>query len=328
MPTLYAYGADYTGGEFTPAELDAYHAAGGYDIRVLLRRVGYPGDPRCVSHYPGAYRSLTDSGRLVLLVHGIDANDPAGGRDAGVQHATAALDDARRLGYPEELPIFMAAGDWLARQGISVPTAMAYLEGAAAVLGIERTGAHGFADVVHAAQDQAVATWFWLRGAESGVREGIQLYRAGDLSPVRPTTFDIDLDQVYFDPHGIAGGGFLMALEQWKQDRIFERILSMSQQVDGQTFDGDQFTREQRDRQLVQSKLDTLTQQMQARLDTLAQQGQSTLDTLAQQMQARLDALSQQNASTLDALAQQIQALAAKLDALQPAPPAQSPAKS
>lgn len=292
MPTQYAYGADYSGGEFTPAQLDAYHAAGGYDIRVLIRYIGYPANPKCITHYPGAYQSLTDSGRLVLLVHEIGADDAAGGWDAGVRNATVALNDARSIGYPEELPIFMAADDWLARQGIGLSTAMAYVRGAASVLGIGRTGAYGFADFVHPAQDQGLASWFWLCGAESGVRDGIQLYQVNDHPEIRPTTFDIDLDKVYFDPTGIAGGGFLMALEQWKQDRIFERILSMSQAVHDQNLDGDQFAREQLHRDLVQSKLDTMTQQVQSKMDTLTQQ---------------------------------VQALAAKLDAMQPSPQQPTP---
>ena len=270
MPTLYAYGADYSAGEFTPAQLDAYHASGGYDFRVLIRYIGYPGNAKCISSYPGAYQSLTDSGRLVLLVHEIGHGDAAGGWNAGVHNATVALNDARSIGYPEELPIFMAADDWLARQGISVSTAMAYLQGAASVLGLGRTGAYGFTDFVYAAQDRGLATWFWLCGAESGVRDGIQLYQVNNHPEIRPTSFDIDINKVYFDPNGIAGGGFLMALEQWKQDRIFERILSMSQGVAGQNLDGDQFAREQLDRQLLQSKLDTLTQHVQtlmAKLD-------------------------------------------------------------
>ena len=269
MPTLYAYGADYSGGEFTPAQLDAYHAAGGYDIRVLIRYIGYPANPKCVTHYPGAYQSLTDSGRLVLLVHEIGANDAAGGWDAGVRNARAALNDARSIGYPEELPIFMAADDWLARQGIGLSTAMAYLQGAASVLGVGRTGAYGFTDFVHAAQDQGLANWFWLCGAESGVRDGIQLYQVDNHPEIRPTTFDIDLDKVYFDPNGIAGGGFLMALEQWKQERIFDRVLSMSQGVAGQNFDGDQFAREQAQRDALAASVEKLAQQVQALSDKI-----------------------------------------------------------
>jgi Rv2525c-like, glycoside hydrolase-like domain len=263
VPTLYAYGADYSSGEFTPAQLDAYHASGGYDLRVLIRYIGYPANPKCISYHHGAYQNLVDSGRLVLLVHEIGNGDAAGGWSAGQRNATVALNDARSIGYPEELPIFMAADGWLASQGISVPTAMSYLRGAASVLGGGRTGAYGFTDFVYPAQDQGLAGWFWLCGAESGVRDGIQIYQVNNHPKIHPTNFDIDINKVYFDPNSIAGGGFLMALEQWKQDRIFERILSMSQGVAGQNLDGDQFAHEQLDRQLLQSKLDTLTQHVQ-----------------------------------------------------------------
>jgi hypothetical protein len=264
VPTLFAYGADYSQGEFTPEQLDAYHASGGYDIRVLIRYIGYPSNPKCVSHYPGAYQRLVDSGRLVLLVHEIGHGDPGGGYQGGVRDATTALNDARGIGYPEELPIFMSADAWLASQGVSLSTAMAYLQGAASVLGVGRTGAYGFTDFVYPAQDRGLASWFWLAGAESGVRDGIQLYQVNNHPVIHPTTFDIDINKVYFDPNSIAAGGFLMALEQWKQDRIFERILSMSEGVAGQNYDGDQFAREKLERQQMQAKLDALTQQVQA----------------------------------------------------------------
>lgn len=60
--------------------------------------------------------------------------------------------------------------------------------------------------------------------------------------------------------NGTSGGGFLMALTDaqqaemyqwfqdfpsWKANREFDRVLSMSQGVDGQNFNGDQFNREQ-----------------------------------------------------------------------------------
>ncbi|QUQ63868.1 glycoside hydrolase domain-containing protein [Kutzneria sp. CA-103260] len=264
MPTFYAYGADYSGGEFAPGQLDAFRASGGEDIRVLIRYIGYPSNSKCISHYPGAYQDLTGSGRLVLLVHEIDHGDPAGGWDAGVRDAKTALNDARSIGYPEELPIFMSADNWLADQGISVPTAMAYLKGAASVLSVGRTGVYGFKDFVYAAQDQKLASWFWLCGAENGVRDGIHLYQMNNHPVTRPNGFKIDIDKVYFDPDDFVGGGFLMALDQWKQDRIFDRILSMSEGVAGQNYDGDQYAAEKQDRQQVQSKLDALTAQVQA----------------------------------------------------------------
>jgi lysozyme len=52
---------------------------------------------------------------------------------------------------------------------------------------------------------------------------------------------------------------FLMALEQWQQERIFDRILSMSQGVEGQNFNGAQFDAEQRQRDRIEGYLVKLT---------------------------------------------------------------------
>ena len=120
------YGADYSGGELSPAELDRFTT---YDLRFLLRYIGWPDNPKCISHYPGAYQKLAGSGRAVLLVAQQGTADPAGGHDAGVAMAQRALDDAASVGYPDTLPIFFCAGGWLSLSGIRwtppCPTSMA-----------------------------------------------------------------------------------------------------------------------------------------------------------------------------------------------------------
>ncbi|MBV9845108.1 MAG: glycoside hydrolase family 25 protein [Kutzneria sp.] len=71
------------------------------------------------------------------------------------------------------------------------------------------------------------------------------------------------------------GDDFLMALEEWKQERIFDRVMSMSQGVEGQSFAGDQFVNEQGQRdalaaqvKAISDKVDSLSSQVAA----LAQQ--------------------------------------------------------
>jgi hypothetical protein len=156
------YGADYSAGELSPAELDRFTT---YDLRFLLRYIGWPDNPKCISHYPGAYRALADGGRMVLLVVEQDKADPAGGHDAGVAMARRALDDAASVGYPDRLPIFFCADGWLALDGIPVATAMSYLDGAASVVGKSRTGAYGFRDFIQAAKAGGHAEWLWLCGS-------------------------------------------------------------------------------------------------------------------------------------------------------------------
>ena len=156
------YGADYSAGELSPAELDGFTT---YDLRFLFRYIGWPDNPKCISHYPGAYHTLVDSGRTVLLVVQEGDTDPAGGHDAGVAMAQRARDDAASVGYPDSLPIFFCADSWLSIAGIPMDTAMAYLDGAASVLGKHRVGAYGFRDFIQAAKEGEHAEWLWLCGA-------------------------------------------------------------------------------------------------------------------------------------------------------------------
>lgn len=52
--------------------------------------------------------------------------------------------------------------------------------------------------------------------------------------------------------------GFLMALADWQQQRMFDRILSMSMGVEGQNFDGPQYAVEKAARGQFDSKLDAI----------------------------------------------------------------------
>ena len=104
------YGADYSAKELSPAQLHSYTR---YDLRFLIRYIGYPDNTKCISHYPGAYRAHVQAGRLVLLVHEYEPSDPAGGRSNGERMAELALRDAESIGYPDTLPIFFSADGWL-----------------------------------------------------------------------------------------------------------------------------------------------------------------------------------------------------------------------
>lgn len=65
---------------------------------------------------------------------------------------------------------------------------------------------------------------------------------------------------------GVGGGGggtngtdgFLMGLEQWQQDRLYNRVLMMSQGVAGQNFNGEQFQHEENARVAMNAKLDAI----------------------------------------------------------------------
>jgi Domain of unknown function (DUF1906)/Putative peptidoglycan binding domain len=200
------YGADYSANELSPAQLHSYTR---YDLRFLIRYIGYPDNTKCISHYPGAYRAHVRAGRLVLLVHELDTNDPAGGHSNGVKMAEVALRDAESIGYPDTLPIFFSADGWL--DNIPGTTAMAYLDGAASVLGRKRTGAYGFRDFIQGAKNGGHAEWLWLAGAAPTAAEVAQgwphIYQANNTQ-LHIGGMRVDLDWAY--------PGVLEALESGK----------------------------------------------------------------------------------------------------------------
>jgi hypothetical protein len=188
------YGTDYSARELSPAELDHYT---GYDIRFLIRYTGYPDNPKCISHYPGAYARHVQSGRLVLLAAELGTDDPAGGFSGGVTMAKRALTDANSLGYPAHLPIFFCADGWLQT---SEDTAMKYLDGAASVLGQARTGAYGFRDFIKAAHAGGHARWLWLCGsapADTEVAQGWPHIYQWNNGKIYPGGVPADLDWAY-----------------------------------------------------------------------------------------------------------------------------------
>ncbi|GAA0632109.1 hypothetical protein GCM10010174_61370 [Kutzneria viridogrisea] len=99
------------------------------------------------------------------------------------------------------------------------------------------------------------------------------------------TVGSFTLSDLTLTPAADTGGDLLVALEQWKQDRIFERILSMSQGVAGQNFDGDQFAREEQERQALAKQvtdLATAVADLAAKVDKISAGGVDTADLAAQ----------------------------------------------
>jgi Putative peptidoglycan binding domain/Rv2525c-like, glycoside hydrolase-like domain len=191
------YGTDYSARELTPAELDAYKA---YDIRFLIRYIGWPDNPKCISHYPGAYQAHVNAGRMVLLTAENATNDPAGGFAGGAAMARRALSDADSIGYSDTLPIFFCADGWLASNDITVEVAMSYLDGAASVIGKARTGAYGFRDFIQAARQGGHAAWLWLCGTaptDAEVAEGWPHFYQWNNGTIDPGGVTADLDWAY-----------------------------------------------------------------------------------------------------------------------------------
>jgi hypothetical protein len=191
------HGADYSAGELLPHEIDQHKD---HDIRFLGRYIGFPDNPKCISHFPGAYQKHVRAGRMVLLFFENQTDDRAGGRDRGVANAHLALQDARTIGYPDHLPIFFSADAHLDAVGIPVANAMAYLDGAASVMGINRTGAYGFREFIGPAREGGHARWFWLAGTEPTdreIRHGLTHFYQSNKGQIKIGGIEADLDLAY-----------------------------------------------------------------------------------------------------------------------------------
>ncbi|MDU0289263.1 glycoside hydrolase domain-containing protein [Saccharothrix longispora] len=204
-----AFGLDYSARELSPAEIDDYNRRTPHQpISFLIRYIGYPGNRKCISAYPGALKAHEDSGRIVLLVHQIGYTDFHGGRAAGRAHASTALADANAQGYPDGRPIFFAFDRWLSGNSQAGPLTLGhvwdYLQGAIDVLGSQRVGLYGFFDVIHPAVREGRVRWTWLCGAESGVIDGVSFYQWNN-GRVYPGGLECDLNKAYVDLSTLGG---------------------------------------------------------------------------------------------------------------------------
>jgi hypothetical protein len=114
--------------------------------------------------------------------------------------ARRALQDADSIGYPASLPIFFCADGWLASSNISVATAMSYLDGAASIMGRQRTGAYGFRDFIEPAKQGGHARWLWLAGqapSDSELAAGWPHFYQWNNGVIHPGGVDADLDWAY-----------------------------------------------------------------------------------------------------------------------------------
>lgn len=125
----------------------------------------------------GELADLLANGLELCLVYQQGTDTLKQGRSMGIAHAQAAQREINRLGLPAKSVVYFAA-DWDAS-----PADQAviddYLRGAASVIGIERTGIYGKADVMQRCMQNKSATWFWQTYAWSRgrVQEGIHLYQ-------------------------------------------------------------------------------------------------------------------------------------------------------
>lgn len=262
------YYLDYSERELEPAEFDNVDGRdagfGIFNATGAIRYGGYPDNPKCISHYPDAYRKLANAGKKIALVHQVAYNDFLGGRDAGRRHAEILKADGKRIGYPDTgHPYFFAFDRKLPGNpatGITptnLDTVYAYIEGTKDVVGYNDSGLYGFLDVIHPAIRDNLTRHRWLCGAGSSVIPGVSAwqYNNGYVYPGQPA-MQADVNLIYTDMFGQSeGDDFLMGLQQWQQERVFDRIIKMSAGVAGENFDGAQFVHENNQRLAIMTAL-------------------------------------------------------------------------
>lgn len=120
---------------------------------------------------------LVNNGLEIVLVYEAFAASPKEGAQTGKAHAAAAQREINRLGLPANSVVYFAA-DWDAQAGDQAAIDD-YLRGAASVIGLNRVGLYGSADVMQRTMASGTAKWFWQTYAWSRgrVQEGIHLYQ-------------------------------------------------------------------------------------------------------------------------------------------------------
>ncbi len=175
---------DYSAGTIPGAVL-ATSRAYGQPIRGVIRYVDAPGNGNVKCITPAEYRDLQAVGMGVLLVFEHQTTDAINGHAAGVINAQRALAGADQLGYSG--PILMASDMHLNDPAHPeyLPNALAYLDGAASVLGLARLGAYGFPELMSACVGRASVLWQCGSPPPANNPDGVHFWQVNNTtSPV------------------------------------------------------------------------------------------------------------------------------------------------
>ncbi len=142
---------------------------------------------------------LVNNGLEIVLVYEAFAASPKEGAQTGKAHAAAAQREINRLGLPANSVVYFAA-DWDAQAG-DQPAIDDYLRGAASVIGLNRVGLYGSADVMQRTMASGTAKWFWQTYAWSRgrVQEGIHLYQYSNGENINGA---VDFNRTSLDNYG------------------------------------------------------------------------------------------------------------------------------
>lgn len=213
-------GVDYSDRRIPPSSI----VAAGHSF--VMRYLWFPGQG--ISYIDALeYQAHKAAGVKVHLIYEQDTNDPAFGYQGGRSMATQAVASARNIGADPGTIIFMCADAWLSKHGISIDTAMAFLNGARPVIEAAgfRMGAYGFRDFVWTALAYGHAEIGWLAGAEPSLTEQqtnpVHFYQWNNGS-VTVDNVVCDLNKQFLET-----GGSFMALSDQQQADLYEWVRQL-----------------------------------------------------------------------------------------------------
>lgn len=142
---------------------------------------------------------LVNNGLEIVLVYEAYAASMKEGANTGKAHAAAAQREINRLGLPANSVVYFAA-DWDA-SAAEQPAIDDYLNGAASIIGRDRVGLYGSADVMTRTMASKTAKWFWQTYAWSRgrVQEGIHLYQYSNGENINGA---VDFNRTSLDNYG------------------------------------------------------------------------------------------------------------------------------
>jgi len=231
------YGRDYSATDWEPHVLDQYQAQNPNErpVQFLGRYIGYPTNPKCISHYPGLYQRHLEHGRPSFFFHQIGYTDMAGGYEAGRAHAQTAWNDAKsdRVRWDGESHIVACMDRYYVKAGFTTLTREGtrdYMRGFRSVLG-DRAGYYGFWDSMQHALAEGWASFYVQCGARSAHVPGIHAWQENNYQP-KIYGIATDILELYCSPAYAFEGENDMELTDrmtnaWGTDPTVEEVFRM-----------------------------------------------------------------------------------------------------
>lgn len=230
------YGRDYSAREFSDQEFRLYMRDNPRErpVNFLGRYIGYPGNRKCISAYPGMYQHHLQAGRPSFLFHQIGYTDMEGGFNAGRSDAQTAKADAEsaRVGWRGESHIVACMDRFYAKQGYRTLTAgdlREYMRGFRSVLG-DRAGFYGFFDSMRDAINERWASFYVQCGARSAHIPGIHAWQENNYQPLVFGTAT-DILELYCHPSYAFGDApvtdeEIRKIAQMAADLTYDKIMN------------------------------------------------------------------------------------------------------